>query len=146
MWQRCIAFPEIALSDSALDDWLSKSTYWPQFEKKTIEELQNILSSPLQLFAYVPTLFEYIQTWKVAAFNSIFYSEFKSEKVKKHNAWDEQPNIDLAMKHILHMYNLFCTIYLNIAITFVKLSFNIWLIIFLCVGNLDMFWFRTSAL
>jgi hypothetical protein len=78
--------------------------------KKTIEELQSILSFPLQLPACVPTLPEYIQTWKFTAFNSIFYHEFKSGKVKKHNAWDEQPNIDLAMKRVLYMYNLLLTI------------------------------------
>jgi hypothetical protein len=84
----------------------------------------------------VPTLSEYIQSWKFAAFNSIFYREFKSGKVKKHNAWDEQPNIDLAMKRVLYRCNLF----------FIKLSFNIWLIIFLCIGIFDMFLFRTSSL
>jgi hypothetical protein len=103
-------FPKSPLSDSALDDWLSKSTYWAQLEKKAIEELQSIISSPLQLPADVPTLSEYIQTWKFAAFNSIFYREFKSGKVKKHNVWDEQPNIDLAMKRVLYRYNLFFTI------------------------------------
>ena len=76
-------FPKSPLSDSALDDWVSKSTYWAQLEKKAIEELQSIISSPLQLPADVPTLSEYIQTWKFAAFNSIFYREFKSGKVKK---------------------------------------------------------------
>jgi hypothetical protein len=74
--------------------------------KKTMEEFESILSSSLQLPADVPTLSEYIQTWKFAAFNSIFYREFKSGKVKKHNAWDEQPNIDLAMKRVLYRYNL----------------------------------------
>jgi hypothetical protein len=52
-------------------------------EKKAIEELESILSSPLQLPAHVPTLSEYIQTWKFVAFNSIFYREFKSGKVKR---------------------------------------------------------------
>jgi hypothetical protein len=99
-------FPKLPLSDSALDDWLSRSTYWAQLEKKAMEEFESILSSSLQLPADVPTLSEYIQTWKFAAFNSIFYREFKSGKVKKHNAWDEQPNIDLAMKRVLYRYNL----------------------------------------
>jgi len=75
-------------------------------EIKAIEELQSIISSPLQLHADVPTLSEYIQTWKFAAFNSIFYREFQSGKVKKHNSWNEQPNIDLAMKRVLYRYNL----------------------------------------
>ena len=74
--------------------------------KKSIEELHSILSSLLQLPTYLPTLSEYIQTWKFAAFNSIFYREFQSGKVKKHNGWDEQPNIDLAMKRVLYRYNL----------------------------------------
>jgi hypothetical protein len=54
-------FPKSPLSDSALDDWLSKSIYWAQLKKKTIKELESIFSSPLQLLAYVPTLSEYIQ-------------------------------------------------------------------------------------
>ena len=76
-------FSKSPFSDSALDDWLSKSTYWAQLEKIAIEELQSILSSPLELPADVPTLSEYIQTWKFAAFNSILYRELKSGKVKK---------------------------------------------------------------
>jgi hypothetical protein len=76
------------------------------WKKKTIEELQSIFSSPIQLPAYVPTLSEYIQTWKFGDFNSMFYREFQSGNVKKHNGWDEQPNIDLAMKRVLYMYNL----------------------------------------
>jgi hypothetical protein len=76
------------------------------WKKKAIEELQSILSFPLQLPVDVPTLSEYIQTWKFAAFNSIFYREFQSGKVNKHNGWDEQPNIDLAMKNVLYKYNL----------------------------------------
>jgi hypothetical protein len=75
-------------------------------EKKAIEELQSILPSSLQLPADVPTLSEYIQTWKFAAFTSIFYREFQSGKVKKHNGWDKQPNIDIAMKRVLYRYNL----------------------------------------
>jgi hypothetical protein len=58
-------FPKSPLSDSALDDWLSRSTYWAQLEKKAIKELQSILSSPIQLLADLPTgptLSEYIQT------------------------------------------------------------------------------------
>jgi hypothetical protein len=54
-------FSKSPLSDSALDDWLSRSTYWAQLEKKTIEELQSMFSSPLQLPADIPTLSEYIQ-------------------------------------------------------------------------------------
>jgi hypothetical protein len=100
------------MSKFALDDWLSKSTYWAQLEKKTIEELGSIISSPLQLPAYVLTLSEYIQTWKFAAFNSIFYREFQSGKVRKHNGWDEQLNIDLAMKRILYRYNLLLLFFL----------------------------------
>ena len=96
-------FPKSPLSDSALDDWVSKSTYWAQLEKKAIEELQSIISSPLQLPADVPTLSEYIQTWKFAAFNLIFYCEFKSGKAKIYNAWDEELNIDLAIKCVLYM-------------------------------------------
>ena len=46
-------FPKSPLSDFALDDWLSRSTYWAQLEKKAIEELENILSSSLQLPANV---------------------------------------------------------------------------------------------
>ena len=107
--------------------------------KKCIEELDSILSSPLQLPSDVPTLSVYIQTWKFVAFNSIFYREFKSGMVKKKNAWDEQPNIDLTMKHVLYKYNLIFTICLIRFITCVKLSINIWLIIFLCVGIFDMF-------
>ena len=63
--------------------------------------------------ADVPTLSKYIQTRKFKAFNSIFYREFKSGKVKKHNVWDEQPNIDLAMKCVLYMYNLIFTSCVN---------------------------------
>ena len=48
---------------------LSKSTYWVQLEKKTIEEFYNIVSSHLQLPIDVPTLSKYIQTWKFAPFN-----------------------------------------------------------------------------
>ena len=118
-------FSKSPLSDSALDDWLSKSTYWAQLKKKSIEELDSIISSPLQLPSDVPTLSEYIQTWKFAVFNSIFYREFKSGKVKENNAWDEQPNIDLAMKRVLYMYNLIFTICLIFFITCVKLSINI---------------------
>jgi hypothetical protein len=59
----------------------------------------------------VPTLSEYIQTWKFAAFNSIFYREFKRGKVNKHNTWDEQPNIDLAMKRVPYRYNLLFIIF-----------------------------------
>ena len=127
------------LSDSELDDWLSKSTYWIHLENIYIKELHNILSSPLQLPADVPTLSEYIQIWKFAAFNSIFYREFKSGKVKKHNTWDEQPNIDLAMKRVLYLYNLIFNICLIFFIACAKLSFNICLIIFLFVGFLNMF-------
>ena len=131
-------FPKSPLSDFALDDWLSKSTYWGQLEKKSIEELHSILSSSLQLPAGVPTFSEYIQTLKFAAFNSIFFHEFKSGKVKKHNAWDEQPNIDSAMKRILYRYNLIFTICL-IFFTCIELLFNIWLILFLYVSTFDMF-------
>jgi hypothetical protein len=42
-------FPKSPLSDSALDDWLSKSTYWAQLEKKTIEELHDLLLSRTSL-------------------------------------------------------------------------------------------------
>ena len=77
-----------------------------------IEKLHSILLSALQLPADVPTLSEYIQFWKFATFNSIFYREFKSRKVKKYNAWDEQPNIDLAMKRVLYKYNLIFIIFL----------------------------------
>ena len=80
------------------------------WKKKCIEELDSILPSPLQLPSDVPTLSKYIQTWKFAAFNSIFYREFKSGKVKKKNAWDEQSNIDLAMKRVLYKYNIIFTI------------------------------------
>ena len=40
-------FSKSPLSDSALEDWLSKSTYWAQLENKAIEELQSIILSPL---------------------------------------------------------------------------------------------------
>ena len=103
-------FPKSPHSDSALDDWLSRSTYWAQLEKNCIEDLDSILSSPVQLPSDVPTLSRYIQTWKFASLNSIFYREFKTGKVKNNNAWDEQPNIDLAMKRVLYMYNLIFTI------------------------------------
>jgi hypothetical protein len=77
------------------------------WEKKTIEELQSILSSSLQLLTDVPTLSEYIQTLKFAAkFHSICYCEFKSGKVKKYNAWNKQHDIDLVMKRALYMCNL----------------------------------------
>jgi hypothetical protein len=52
-------------------------------EKKAIEELQSIISSPIQLLADVPTLSECIQIWKFAAFNSIFFHKFKNRKIKK---------------------------------------------------------------
>jgi hypothetical protein len=39
------------------------------WKKKSIEELHGILSCPFQLPADVPTLSEYIQTSKFAAFN-----------------------------------------------------------------------------
>jgi hypothetical protein len=93
--------------------------------KKTIEELQSIISSPLQLPTCVLTLSEYIQTWKFTAFNSIFYRKFKSGKVKEHNDWNEQPNIDLAMKRVLYMYNLLFIISFIFFIAFFKLSLNI---------------------
>ena len=53
-------FPKLPLYDFTLDDWLSKSTYWAQLEKKSIEELHCILSSSLQFLTDVPTLSEYI--------------------------------------------------------------------------------------
>jgi hypothetical protein len=113
------------------------SAYWAQLERNAIEEFQSIFSSPLQLPADVPTLFEYIQTWKFAAFNSIFYREFQSGKVKKHNGWDEQPNIDLVMKRVLYMYNLillFFDFFDSICQIFMEyLTYNI-----LCVGIFDM--------
>ena len=132
-------FPKSSICDSAFDSWLSKSTYWAQLENKSIEELHSILSFPLQLLANVPALSEYVQTWKFAAFNSIFYVEFKSGKVKKHIAWDEQPNIDFAMKRALYRYHMIFTICLIFFITCVKLSFNMWLILFLCICIFDMF-------
>ena len=97
-------FLKSPLSNFAIDDWLSKSTYWVQFFKKLIEEFHTIISSHLQLLVDVPTFFKYIQTWKFAIFNSIFCREFQREKIKKkkHNPWDEQPNIDLAMKRVLY--------------------------------------------
>jgi hypothetical protein len=104
-------FLKSPLSDSTFDDWLSKSTYYAQLEKKTIEQFQSIISSPLQLSADVPTHSEYIQTWKLAAFNSIFNLEFKSGKLKKNNTWNEQPNIHLAMKCVLYMCNLLLIIF-----------------------------------
>jgi hypothetical protein len=106
---------------------------------ETIEELQSILSCHIYLSANVHIISEYIQTYKFAAFNAIFYREFKSEKVKKYNAWDEQSNIDLAMKQNLYNYNLFFTTSLYFFITIVKLSLNNWLIIFLYVDIFNMF-------
>ena len=99
-------FPKLSFSDFALDDWLSKYAYWAHMKKKPLKNFKVFFSSPLQLHADVPTLSDYLQTWKFAAFNSIFYCKFKSGKVKKHNAWDEQPNINLAMKRVLYKYNL----------------------------------------
>ena len=75
-------FPKSLLSDSALDDWLSKVYILSTVGKKSIGKLHSILSSHLQLPTYVSTLSEYIQTWKFAASNLIFYCEFKSRKVK----------------------------------------------------------------
>ena len=80
------------------------------WKKNLLRSFIVFFSSSLQLPSNVPILFEYIQTWKFAAFNSIFYRKFKSGKVKKHNVWDEQPNIDFTMKRVLYMYNLIFTI------------------------------------
>jgi hypothetical protein len=108
-----LRFLKSPLSDSTLDEWLSKSTYWAQLEKKLLKSFRvffHRIVVPLQLPTDVPTLSEYTQTWKFAAFNSIFHREFRSRKVKKYNAWDEQLNIDVAMKRVLYMCNLFYTI------------------------------------
>ena len=53
-------FPKSPLFDFALDDWLSKSTYWAHLQKKSIEELHNIISFSLQLLTDAPILSEYI--------------------------------------------------------------------------------------
>jgi hypothetical protein len=130
----------LSLSDSALDDWLSKSTYEAQLQIFFIEELQSNISSPLQLLADVPTFSKYVKIWKFFAVNSIFYHEFKSGNVKNTTlGMSEQPNIDLVIKCVLYKYNPLFTISLIFSITFVKLSFNIWFIIFLCLGIFDMF-------
>ena len=49
-------FPKSPLSDSPLDDWLSKSTYGAQLEKKSTEELHSIFSSSPQLLTNLFTL------------------------------------------------------------------------------------------
>ena len=53
-------FSKSSLYDFALHEWLSKSTYWAQLEKKSNEELHCILSSSLQFLTNVLTLSEYI--------------------------------------------------------------------------------------
>ena len=130
-----------SFSEYALDDWLSKFTYWDQLKEISIEKLHSIFSPSLHLVILMPTLYNYIQTWKFATFNSIFYPKFNSEKVKKHNVWDEQPNIYLAMKHVLYMYNLFFTICLSFSLYVLHCHSMLG-----CVGIVDMFWFCTSAL
>ena len=134
-----LQFPKSPFSDSALDDWLSKATYWAQLEKKAIEELHNIVSSPLQLPTDVPTLSQYIQTWKFAAFHSIFFREFKSGKVKKHNSWDDQPNIDFAMKRVLYRYILLFLSFFLIFICYIFNFHSIFASYYFFVGISDMF-------
>ena len=41
-------------------------------------------------------------------------------KVEKYNDWDEQPNINLAMKYVLYTYNPLFTFCLISYITFVQ--------------------------
>jgi hypothetical protein len=52
-------FPKSPLSDSALDDWLSKSTYWIQLEKKLLKSFTiffNLLLNCQQMFLLSPSI------------------------------------------------------------------------------------------
>jgi hypothetical protein len=52
-------FPKSLLSDSALDDWLSRSTYWAQLEKKLSKSLKvffHLLFSCLQMCLLSPSI------------------------------------------------------------------------------------------
>jgi hypothetical protein len=55
-----LQFPKSPLSDSALDDWVSKSTYWAQLEKKKLLKsfrvLFHLLFNCLQMFLLSPSI------------------------------------------------------------------------------------------
>ena len=54
-------FPKSPLSDSALDDWVSKSTYWAQLEKKLLKSFRvlfHLLFNCLQMCLLSPSIFK----------------------------------------------------------------------------------------
>ena len=133
------------LSDSALEDWVSKSTYWAQLEKKLLKNFRvlfHLLFHCLQMCLFSPSISK-PRSLRLSIQYSIVIQKQKSQKTQclgwTTKYWS-------CYKTILYTYNLLFIISLNISITFVRLSLNFWLIIYLYVGIFDMFWFRTSAL
>jgi hypothetical protein len=80
-------FPKSPLSDSALNDWVSKSTYWAQLEKKTIEELLSknfkiffhLLFSCLQMCLLSPSISKPGSLWLSIQYSIVISKAEKSK-------------------------------------------------------------------
>ena len=97
-------FLKSPFSDSTLDDWLSKSTYWAQLKKKIYWGASK--------YSFISSLIANRCVYSLRVYPNLEVCGFQFNFLSwiQHNAWDEQPNIDLAMKRVLYMYNLIFTI------------------------------------